>query len=271
MALISIFRSAKKNFSVGVAHHLEGLNQHSLGNLAKAAYHLKSAIRLIESSIKRYPNITERKRVLSKSYSRLGNIYEDLNDRSNALNYYVSAKNVIESMVRLEFDNYEFQEDLLSVLDILSAFYIRSGALSQAERENRAALLIAEQLVAQDSSELQWQRNLSLIRGKGGLIFKRQGNLVQALEEYQLAMNIAEKIVKRDSSSEFQEHLVLTYFSAGSMFQDLGDLKEALRVFSAAFEIALHMLQGDPSNVHLERGVEEIRERLERVKLAQRT
>jgi tetratricopeptide (TPR) repeat protein len=126
---------------------------------------------------------------------------------------------------------------------------LAQGDVDGALREFRAALAIAENLVASDPSNSLWQSDVSLGHSKIGAILEGKGDLAGALSEYRIALEISQRAASANPKlAVVQWEVANRRSSIGRILEAQGDLGGALREYRTVLETSLRVAAADPGN-----------------------
>jgi serine/threonine-protein kinase len=124
------------------------------------------------------------------------------------------------------------------------------GNLNAASEAYRDSIAFAEQAVARDPTNGEWQIGLANARFYAGEAFRIQGDLKAAMREYQAYRDIAQRLVDREPENE-RWLLELSYGLGGVAFVDEanGDFESARRGLEAAQRLKEDLARRNPTDI----------------------
>jgi eukaryotic-like serine/threonine-protein kinase len=130
------------------------------------------------------------------------------------------------------------------------------GNLKAASEAYRDSIAFAEQAVALDPTNGEWQIGLANARFYAGEAFRVQGDLTGAMREYQAYRDIAQRVVDREPQNE-RWLLELSYGLGGVAFvhEAQGDFESARQELAAAQKIKEDLARRNPADVERRQAV----------------
>jgi tetratricopeptide (TPR) repeat protein len=136
----------------------------------------------------------------------------------------------------------------------LGDVFQRTKDLRAAEGAYAAALRLAEQRLATDPANTQWQRDLSVSHNKVGDVLVAQGDGPGALGAYRKGLEIREALAARDpANTEWQRDLSVSHEKVGDVLVAQGDGPGALCAYRKGLEIREALAARDPANTQWQR------------------
>lgn len=122
------------------------------------------------------------------------------------------------------------------------------GDLARVEREYRAAVELAEGLVA-DRGDERFRHTLAVAYGKLGGVLVSLGRGEQAGPFFERGREILERLTRRDPQNlPWQRDLAVSYNRLGGLAQTSGDLDAAGRLYLASLERKRLLVDAEPKN-----------------------
>ena len=130
------------------------------------------------------------------------------------------------------------------------------GNLKAASDAYRDSIAFAEQAVARDPANGEWQIGLANARFYAGEALRVQGDLNGAMREYQAYRDIAQRVVDRDPQNE-RWLLELSYGMGGVAFvhEAQGDFESARRELESAQQIKEDLARRNPADIERRQAV----------------
>ena len=130
------------------------------------------------------------------------------------------------------------------------------GNLKAASDAYRDSIAFAEQAVALDPTNGEWQVGLANARFYAGEALRVQGDMTGAMREYQAYRDIAQRLVDREPQNE-RWLLELSYGMGGVAFvhEAQGDFESARRELESAQQIKEDLARRNPADVERRQAV----------------
>src|SRR5579883_3482714 len=220
-----------------------------LGELQQRAGYLDAAKQSFERVIA-LGNRIDNPQLRHWAYFLLGDVEAALGNRSPALDQYERGQSLLQSLLRSDPNNAEWQRDLSvsynKIGDIRAARGDRDGALKAYED----GLDIRKRLAARDPNNAEWQRDLSVSYDRVGDIRAARGDRDGALKAYEDGLDIRKRLAARDpNNAEWQRDLSVSYDRVGDIRAARGDRDGALKAYEDGLDIRKRLAARDPNNV----------------------
>ncbi len=129
-----------------------------------------------------------------------------------------------------------------------------------------AALVIAEEHVASDSTNTLFWRDLALVHWRLGDLHLRRGDTVEAQRSLELALYIdEEQVVIEPTNTEFRRDVFGSHIWLGDLYLQTGDTAGTQRSYEVAQAIAEELVASDNSNTEFQRDLSVSHSRLARL------
>jgi tetratricopeptide (TPR) repeat protein/tRNA A-37 threonylcarbamoyl transferase component Bud32 len=221
----------------------------------EAAWRLYSrSLEIVQALAQADPKDARAQRDLSKSYSRLGDVYRQLGSTDKALEHHRKAFGARESLAQADPKDAQAQRDLSLSYERLGDVYLQLGSTDKALQHYRKALGVHESLAQADPKDAQAQRDLSISYNKLGNVYLQLGSTDKALEHYRKALGARESLAQADpKDAQAQRDLSISYNNLGDVYRQLGSTDKALEHYRKALGVSESLAQADPKDAQAQR------------------
>ena len=206
----------------------------------------------------------------ARAQQRRGDVEMAKGDLAAALREFRSVQEIIESLIKIDPDNAQYQRDLSLAYERIGLVQVTQGQFAEAFASFKSVLALRQRLVEAAPRDLQRQQDLAVAHERVGEIQRAHGELDEALASYRASLALVERVAKaQPDNAGLQRHLAVAHTSVGTVLYALGQLAEARDSFKTAFAIDERLAKSDPQNADWQRGLSVLHERLGDVLIAQ--
>jgi non-specific serine/threonine protein kinase/serine/threonine-protein kinase len=226
----------------------------------------QNSLKLQESLSQLDPQNYEVKRRIGRSQKRLGRLYVQSGQSSNAVQCYRTALHIFRSLRDANPSSLTAQDDLSKAcIEMAEALMTTEGKTEEALRAAAEAIGILEQLHATHKTNASTQ--IELARGLGllGRLQQKNNTLEPALASLLRAIKLQQTQIEADSANmPLQKDLMLNYRDVADVERLLGKKEQSLAAYGNAVQIATSLRSYRPkedieltiaiASVHNDRG-----------------
>ncbi len=140
------------------------------------------------------------------------------------------------------------------VADLEVQALVRAGDLRAATRQLQAIHQYAQNRVAADPANAEWQRDLSVSHNRLGDVAVALGDLAGARGHFEASLDIRVRLAEADpANTEWQRDLLASHERLGGVAMTVGDLAGARGHFQASLDIGGRLAAADPANTGWQR------------------
>ncbi len=209
------------------------------------------ARQLVETLLKREPNVADWQRILSICDVKLGDVRVAQGNLPAALKYYETSLAIEE---RLAKANPEWARGLAVTQQKIGNVQVAQGHLAEALTSYRADLAITQRLAAANPNNSDFQRDVSLSNNSVGSVLMAQGHLDEALKYFRDGLALAEKLSKTAPGNVlWLRDVSVSQDKVGDVLLAKGELAGAMASFKASLAIREKLAKSDPGNAGWQR------------------
>lgn len=214
---------------------------------------LSDALRYYRGEIAtRAKDATQRARLLD-AFWRIAHISNNTGSVADAATAYQEAARLCQRLAEQEPEVAAHRRGLAEIYNNLSLVQRRTGQRQEAMTNIRRAIVVEEELLAQNPEE-DCRNDLAIHYENVGHLERESGKHDEARSSYQRAIQIGETLVtpKLTSAATFQFNIANGYRALGGLQLERGELQEARVSYQRAIEIGERKVAENP-NVFLYR------------------
>jgi len=240
-------------FGDGFSHTRIGIVLEQTGDLPGALVEYTAALRSYDALVKAHPEHPRGLAGLADAQGRLGDVARARGDVRGALASYAAAVASARTVVAGS-PNPRRRWELIFAMAKLATAELASGNAQAALDRNREMVELAEQMVASDPSNKQWQRDLAVLELRVGDAQVKLGHRDEAIALFQRSLATRRRLLDLDPMNlERQHDVAVAAERIGEQALDRGELATARDSFEANLAIYRQLAARDPSNAdHVE-------------------
>ncbi len=213
----------------------------------------QNALKLQESLLQLDPQNHEVKRRFGRSQKRLGRLYVQAGQTSNAVLCYRTAIHLFRSLRDANPSSLAAQDDLSKAhLEMAEALMTSEGKTEEALRAAAEGIGILEQLQAHHKKNASTETELARGLGLLGRLQQKHNSLEPALASFRRAINLQQALIAADSANiPLQKDLMLNYRDVADVERMLGKKERSLREYDNAVQLATRLLSRKRQDIEL--------------------
>jgi tetratricopeptide (TPR) repeat protein len=226
----------------------------ALGFTDRALSRYEELLRRQERLAEAEPDRADYQRVLSVSYSKVGDLYRALGQGEQARRAYQQDLAIAERLAQAEPDRAEYQRDLSASYDHVGDLYRSMGQGEQARHAYQQSLAIQKRLAELEPDRADYQRDLSVSYNKMGDLYRSMGQGEQARQAYQQSLAIRERLAEAEPDrADYQRDLSVSYERVGGQYRAQGQGEQARQAYQQSLAIAERLAEAEPDRADYQR------------------
>jgi serine/threonine protein kinase len=225
-----------------------GIRGESLGDTDGALESYRTAARLRDELIRRFPDDHQLQMTTSQSYIKIGDTLERTGDAPGAIDSYRKALAIRE---RLADADPQYRLALTIALKEVGTALVRTGKLSEAKTYYDRALTIGKQLVAEKPDDEESLRGLSVTYIRLGEAFYLSGAYDMAAARWEEALRMRARLLEMATdadNSKARRDLALANYFVGTARLKLKQPEQAMASFARFLEVSEQRAKANPNS-----------------------
>lgn len=199
---------------------------------------------------------------LASAYSKVADIQgspgrSNLGDTAGAIASFGKAIEILENLVKIEPNNYEFQKNLASNYKSIAYIYEVTGDSNLTQTNNQSALSLLQNLISLDETDFASRLELAECYKILGDFTASKGDLETALQHYRKHLEMSETVLLSEPDNKVAKTGIMTASDAigatlgNPNFTNLGDTEGALKAHRRQLEVCDELLSAEPQSQYL--------------------